>query len=223
MKGKYFAVQIGSTFGNLTVLDIRSVLRGKTSPRKEVQVLCRCSFCGSEKWYPKSNIVNGRTKSCGCRASKITHGDWHARLNNIWRGMRRRCYDPRCKFYKYYGARGIKICDEWKNDYLAFKAWALANGYSDKLTIDRINSDGNYCPENCRWATHLTQQNNRRNNHIVVYHGKEYTLSELARENGLSSAVVSARLRKGWGIDKALINEDFRGKSKLLCVHSTVK
>lgn len=210
MKGKYFAVKIGSTFGNLTVLDIRSVVRGKTSPRKEVQVLCKCSFCGSEKWYPKSNIVNGRTKSCGCRASKITHGDWHTRLYGIWSGMKRRCYVTTCKMYQYYGARGIKICDEWKNDYLAFKKWALSNGYSDELTIDRISSDGDYCPENCRWATHLTQQNNRRNNHYVEYQGITYTVAELARKAGISSSMLNDRLRKGEPIETAIERRDRR-------------
>lgn len=210
MKGKYFAVKIGSTFGNLTVLDIRSVLRGKTSPRKEVQVLCRCGFCGSERWYPKFNIVSGKTKSCGCRASKIKHGDWHTRLYGIWRGVKYRCCVPTCKFYKYYGARGIKMCDEWKNDYLAFKEWALANGYSDKLTIDRINPDGDYCPENCRWSTYLTQENNRRNNHYVEYEGMTYTVSQLARKVGIKGSLLNARLRKGELLETAIENVDRR-------------
>lgn len=201
-------------FGNLTVLDVRSVLRGKTSPRKEIQLLCRCELCGSEKWYPKTNVINGHTKSCGCHASRIKHGEWHTRLYGIWSGMKRRCYVTTCKMYKYYGGRGITVCEKWQ-DYIPFRDWALANGYSDKLTLDRIDVNKNYCPENCRWATYVVQQNNRRNNHVVVYQGKEYTVSELARKLGLSASVVSARLRKGWDVDKAYVKSDFRGHRKL--------
>lgn len=210
MKGKYFAVKIGSTFGSLTVLDIRSVVRGITSPRKEVQLLCKCGFCGSEKWYPKSNVVNGKTKSCGCSKSKIKHGDWHTRLYGIWSGMKRRCYVTTCKMYQYYGARGVKVCDQWKNDYLVFKEWALTNGYSDKLTIDRIDADGDYCPENCRWSTYLTQENNKRNNHYVEYQGVMYTVSELARKAGISSSMLNGRLRKGEPVETAVECRDRR-------------
>jgi hypothetical protein len=211
MKGKYFAVKAGSTFGKLTVLDMRSVVRGKTSPRREVQLLCKCEFCGSEKWYPKSNVVNGRTKSCGCSASKETHGERYTRLYGIWSGMKRRCYVATCKAYKYYGGRGIKVCKEW-HEYIPFRDWALSHGYTEKLTIDRIDVNGDYCPENCRWATYLVQMNNKRNNRIVEYQGKKCTMAELAREHGLSSSVVSARLRKGLPMDLALSKEDFRGR-----------
>lgn len=208
---KQTKVSIGTKFHSLTVLDMRSIVRGKTSPRREIQLLCRCDFCGSEKWYPKANIVNGYTKSCGCSASKIKHGEWHTRLYGIWSGMKRRCYVTTCKMYKYYGGRGIKVCDEWK-DYIPFRDWALSHGYTEKLTIDRIDVNGDYCPENCRWSTYLVQQNNRRNNHIIEYQGKEYTVSELARKHDVSPTLVSGRLRKGWSIEEALSKEDFRGK-----------
>lgn len=208
---KQTKVCVGTKFHNLTVLDMRSIVRGKTSPRREVQLLCKCDFCGSEKWYPKFNVVNGRTKSCGCSTSKTTHGEWHTRLYGIWSGMKRRCYVTTCKAYKYYGGRGIKVCNEWK-DYIPFRDWALSHGYTEKLTIDRIDVNGDYCPENCRWSTYLVQQNNRRNNHIIEYQGKEYTTAELAREHGISSSVLSTRLRKGWPIEEALNKEDFRGK-----------
>ena len=210
MKGKYFSVETGSTFGKLTVLDERSVVRGKTSPRREVQLLCKCGFCGSEKWYPKSSVINGRAKSCGCSASKIKHGKWHTRLYGIWSDMKRRCYVPKCKNYKYYGARGIKVCDEWRKSYIPFEEWALANGYSDKLTIDRINPDGDYCPENCRWATYLTQENNKRNNHYVEYEGATYTVSQLAQKVGIKGSLLSARLRKGEPIETAVEASDRR-------------
>ena len=203
-------IKIGEKFNNLTVLDIRSVVRGKTSPRKEIQLLCKCGFCGSEKWYPKSNVVNGKTKSCGCSKSKVKHGDWHTRLYGIWSGMKRRCYVTTCKMYQYYGARGVKVCDQWKNDYLTFKEWALTHGYTDSLTIDRIDADGDYCPENCRWSTYLTQENNRRNNHYVGYQGVTYTVSELARKVGISSNMLNGRLRKGEPLETAVECRDRR-------------
>ena len=212
----------GTKFNHLTVLDMKSVVRGKTSPRKEIQLLCKCDFCGSEKWYPKAYVVNGRSKSCGCSASKTKHGEWHTRLYGIWSGMKRRCYVTTCKMYKNYGGRGIKVCKEW-HEYISFRDWALTNGYNDKLTIDRINHNGDYCPENCRWASYLTQQNNRRNNHYVEYEGMTYTVSQLARKVGIKGSLLSARLRKGWPMEKALSNKDYRGNKSCKNITGEIK
>ena len=104
------------------------------------------------------------------------------RLNVIYSHMKARCYNKNRWNYQYYGARGIKICDEWKNNYQAFKKWALENGYQDNLSIDRIDVNGNYCPENCRWTTDKEQKNNTRRNHYITYNGKTQSMSKWAEE-----------------------------------------
>lgn len=126
------------------------------------------------------------------------------RLNVIYSHMKARCYNKNRWNYQYYGARGIKICDEWKNNYQAFKKWALENGYQDNLSIDRIDVNGNYCPENCRWTTDKEQKNNTRRNHYITYNGKTQSMSKWAEELNISYTVLRARInRSKWSIEKA--------------------
>ena len=125
------------------------------------------------------------------------------RLYRIWSVMRGRCNNPNQSEYHRYGARGITVCPEW-DSYSVFKSWALANGYDDTLTIDRIDSNGPYCPENCRWATVKEQSNNRRTCHLLTYNGKTQSLMQWAEETGLSRSCISNRLKKGWPAEKAL-------------------
>lgn len=157
----------GNRYGNLTV--IRKV-ESQQHPggKKSATWECRCD-CGKIINVIGCNLKSGHSKSCGCKERPArTHGDGRkkkARLYVIWSNMRQRCSDKNLNSYKNYGGRGIRVCKEWKDSYQAFKDWALSNGYSDSLTLDRIDNDGDYTPENCRWTTMLIQRHNQRRLH----------------------------------------------------------
>lgn len=126
------------------------------------------------------------------------------RLNVIYSHMKARCYNKNRWNYQYYGARGIKVCDEWKNDYQKFKKWSLENGYQNNLSIDRIDTNGNYEPSNCRWVTDKEQKNNTRRNHYITYKGKTQSMSKWAEELNISYTVLRARInRSKCAIEKA--------------------
>lgn len=124
--------------------------------------ICECD-CGNKLSVNGSKLRNGRIKSCGClrRESPITHNMSHTRLYGIWHGMRERCRNINKEYYDRYGGRGVSVCEEWENNFQAFYDWAIVNGYSDKLSIDRIDNDGNYEPNNCRWTTQSIQCQNQ--------------------------------------------------------------
>lgn len=165
-------------------------------------VLCKCD-CGKKKIINLNNLQRGLVKSCGCIV-KTKNGLSNSRIGRIYHGMIQRCYNNKDLNYKNYGGRGIVLCKEWLNNFMNFYVWAKENGYKENLTIDRIDSNGNYCPENCRWVDMKTQQNNRRNNRLLTFEGKTKTITQWAKEYKMSYRNLFYRLKNGYSLEKAL-------------------
>ena len=163
--------------------------------------LCRCD-CGNTIEVVTYSLRSGNTQSCGCMAKEVLlkrntkHGKCGTRLYRIYRGMVQRCTYPKHKNYAQYGGKGVKICDEWL-EYSAFEQWAKNNGYSDTLSIDRINVDGDYSPTNCRWVDVYTQAHNKSNNNKLTYNGETLTIAEWARKLNLRTGTLRYRIKRG--------------------------
>lgn len=171
---------------------------------------CKC-ICGTSKVVRINDLRSGNTKSCGCYKSKTTskristHGMSKTKLYKKWKDMRRRCNNPNRKCYKNYGGRGIKVCKEWEEDFMNFYNWAMENGYDEDLTIDRVDNDGNYEPNNCRWITRKEQNNNKQQSRYVTINGIAKTLKDWSIESGLPYDALRRRLDRGWKEDELLI------------------
>ena len=131
-----------------------------------------------------------------------THGMSHQRLHNIWLTMRQRCSKPNCSGWRKYGAKGIRVCDEWEHSFECFRDWAYAHGYDDTLTIDRIDPKGNYEPDNCRWVTQKVQQNNRSNNVKLTYQGETHSLVEWSEIRNIPWHILYDRHHRGWDVNR---------------------
>lgn len=141
--------------------------------------------------------------NAGEKNYRYIHGETHTRLHKLWESMLARCEYEKHPYFEYYGGRGIKVCESW-HEYIAFRNWAVENGYSDDLTIDRINNDNGYEPDNCRFVTMKEQQNNKRSNHIITLSGEAHTISEWADIIGINKTTIKERLNAGWTDEDAL-------------------
>jgi hypothetical protein len=190
----------GRVFGNLTV---NSRAANRVSGRRTYTAWsCTCE-CGGKATVQTRCLVRGWTRSCGCipaLGNCRKHGEapksGPSRLYRIWNGMKDRCFNANCKAFKSYGGRGISISTEWF-DFANFRAWADSNGYDDEMTIDRVDTNGNYSPENCRWATHLEQNRNKRSNRPVIRSDGEW-YSAISGRRGCWRFSPSSSCRLPW-------------------------
>lgn len=201
----------GESFGRWTIIEYAG--RGKHG---EVEYKCRCT-CGTEKVLRRSSLTSGNSRSCGClareatKARETTHGASDTRLYRIWAGIIQRCCNSRSRYeWEKYGGRGVTMCEEWRNSFEEFAAWALLNGYSDTLTIDRVDVNGDYSQQNCRWSTVYEQSNNKRTSKYITYNGEVGTVREFADRCGLAYSCLYARLKAGWSVEDALLTPSKR-------------
>lgn len=193
----------GHIYGDLEV--IRIVV---DEPGRKKKWLCKCK-CGNECIVAGSNLRNGHTKRCSECGYKMTskknmvHGKTRTKLYYVWRGILNRCENKKFKSFLDYGARGISVCEDW-HDPKKFFEWAEESGYHDGLEIDRKDTNGNYCPDNCRWITRKENANNKRNNKIIEHNGESKTLAEWARYYDVNYKNLSRNLKKGYSLEEAV-------------------
>lgn len=199
-------LQPGDMFGSLRVINPRY----GTSNSKKILVLCFCKRCGTEKPIIKPSLLKGQV-SCGCYQREVasrspnlikpTHGMSRTRTYAIWAGMIERCSKPDSTGYKRYGGRGIKVVEKW----LKFESFLNDMGECPEgLSIDRVNNDGDYCPENCRWATAFEQANNCSTNKLLTFRDQTQTVTQWATELSIPRTIIYDRLRRNWTIEETL-------------------
>lgn len=204
----------GQRFGRLKVIK-----RAKRKKNRQVMWICKCD-CGNIKEIVGVSLRNGDTRSCGCYRREcelknlsqnwgkalITHGLSKTKLYRVYTDMKNRCNNTKCKAYKDYGQRGIKVCDEWQEDFMSFYNWAIKSGYKDELSIDRIDNNKGYSPDNCRWATKRQQANNTRLTKKVTILGETKTFYEFEKQYGIPAQLMHSRYNKGFRDDKVVYN-----------------
>ncbi len=198
----------GQRFGRLIALEyISEEGRDWKTPKWK----CQCD-CGNIVYVRPYSLISGNSKSCGCSRKgksypKMYEGEYtdshRPRLYWTWLNMIRRCENPKSPDYYRYGGRGVSVCEEW-HDLSTFLEWAYSHGWEEGLTLDRIDNEDMYCPENCRFADRITQANNKRTNRIIEYQGKTMSMTQWSRETGISPRAIYARLKSGWSIEDTL-------------------
>lgn len=197
----------GQRFEKLVV-----IRRAENTSYGHPQWLCQCD-CGNQTIVLGAHLRSGHTKSCGCmhkiQAKKMSqmnfrHGMSHTRIHNIWMTMIQRTTNENCRCADRYIKRGITICDDWKNSFESFYEWSMANGYKDDLTIDRIDNDKGYYPENCRWVDSITQANNTSTNKFLEYNDEKKTMAEWSRILGIKYSVLSSKIKRGLTIQEVI-------------------
>lgn len=203
-------VSSGQRFGRLTVIDPDRTIINRTGHHERVcLVLCDC---GTERVVHLRFLARGATRSCGCLnhevivSAHLQHGETKTRLHQIWVGMKQRCTNPRKRAYKDYGGRGITVCPEWQNDYRAFRDWSITHGYESMLSIDRIDNNGPYSPDNCRWIPLPDQARNKRSSRFFTCFGETKILADWMRDPrcAVNGKALARRLKLGWPFAKAI-------------------
>lgn len=196
----------GKKYGRLIVLNKEPNTKTQHNRWK-----CKCD-CGNISIVSASSLKNQTTRSCGCLQKELIanrnlkHNMANTRVYRIWDGMKSRCYNSNSSGFLSYGGRGIKVCAEWldkEKGFINFYEWSLKNGYNDDLTIDRIDVNGNYNPENCRWLSSKEQAYNRRSNRYITYNNETHTITEWAKIYRINSGTISSRIQSGWSIERA--------------------
>lgn len=204
---KTLDIKIGDRFGNLVVI-------GTTYPvHKERTYVCRCD-CGKEKIARSSGLFYGETTSCGCmKGQHVRESQLKANGNKpfqnkaiirLRQNMISRCYRKNSKSYKDYGGRGIAICNEWLESQDVFEKWCMENGWQEGLEIDRIDNNGNYSPDNCRFVTRRENCNNRRTSRMITAFGETHTMADTARKYNVRYSTLQSLLDRGWNPENAI-------------------
>lgn len=193
----------GQKFGRWTVLE--------EAGRQKGAVLWKCQCeCGTVRNVLARSLTRGASTSCGCYNREVitTHGKSKTtKLYHVWQCMKVRCFVEGSQMWEHYGGRGITVCDEWL-DFETFYDWAMANGYKDGLSLDRIDNDGNYEPSNCRWATSKQQCRNRSTNLMLTVNGETHCASEWAEIVGINPLTICTRKSRGWTDEEAVYGRE---------------
>lgn len=207
-----FIDETGNRFSKLLVLK-----RVENAGNGHTQWLCKCD-CGNKCVVTASNLRRGRQVSCGCYGKSVNAKNnvptelKQSRIYTIWKDMLYRCNCEKSNRYSRYGLRGIKVCDEWVDNFNAFYEWAMSNGYDDTLSIDRIDTNGNYEPSNCRWASRKTQARNRSTNRLLTYKGVTKCLAEWCEIYNLKQQTISQRIKYGWDDTEEILFGRMKGE-----------